>query len=106
MQNQAWYEKTAGQEIIKINGATDDWYRVEWNDSSAGFVREKQVSTLPLKKQQLKTPLRLLDQPETNSPAIVSLKAGDEITLLGLRNNFFRVTHGKFAGWVHAAALD
>ena len=98
--------KTAGQEIIKINGATNDWYRVEWNDSTAGFVREKQVSNNPLKKQQLKTALRLLHQPQTDSPAIVSLKAGDEITLVGLKNNFFRVTHGKLSGWIHAASLD
>lgn len=42
--------KSSARELVKVNAATADWYRVEWSDSSFGFVQEKKIEYFAGKK--------------------------------------------------------
>jgi murein DD-endopeptidase MepM/ murein hydrolase activator NlpD len=98
--------KSSASDLVKVNAATADWYRIEWNDSSFGFVPEKKLSIMPAKKQVANIALKLLAYPNTDAPSQTGIDKGRQIALIGKKDDFFLVRYGELQGWVHREGLE
>jgi hypothetical protein len=92
--------KVKSSELLKIVGATSDWYRVSVNDSVTGFIPGKQLSQIPLQKKNIRNSERLLHSPDTATPAMKMIAAGSTIEILGRRGNFIYVKDKADYGWL------
>jgi murein DD-endopeptidase MepM/ murein hydrolase activator NlpD len=98
--------KSTATELVKVNAATADWYRVQWSDSSFGFVPEKKLSISPLKKQLTNIPSKLLAHPDSDAPSQTGIDKGRQISLIGKKDDFFLVRYGELQGWIHREELE
>ncbi len=98
--------KSNEREVMKINGATSDWYRVEWADSLFGFIQEKKLIASPIKNQSMQKTAKLLTQPNAAAPARKAIEKGEQIALIGKTNEYYFVQYGDEKGWINIAALD
>ena len=98
--------KSADKELMKIISATGDWYRVEWNDSSYGFIPENKLTAAAFKNQSLQNTARLLSGPYAEAPAKTALQKGQQIALIGRKNEYYLVQYGDEQGWINTFDID
>jgi murein DD-endopeptidase MepM/ murein hydrolase activator NlpD len=97
--------KQASGAIMSVAGAADNWYRVLLPDGLQGYVNSSLVTTEILRRQNLKKPQRIFDQPDSSAAARLTAEAGNTIEVLGLFRDYYLVDFKNTRGWVPVRQL-
>ena len=92
-------KKTIPGQVMRVNGASRNFYKVNINGSS-GYVLGTTVTVAPLMKEKTKSITRLLDQPQVNAAALAVIPANQEISIMGVHEDFYRVKFKDEIGWI------
>lgn len=92
--------------ILRVNGATGNWYSVELPDGMIGFIQSKTVvpTTKPLRKFKINLAQQnVLDAPDTLAPVKFKLDEGSTASLLGDFGGYHLIiSQDEQTGWVPA----
>ncbi|WP_082120755.1 M23 family metallopeptidase [Pedobacter sp. BMA] len=90
--------------VLRINGATGNYYRAELPDGSSGFIPIDGVvqSSKPLRKIKINAQQQqVYNEPDTLAPVKLHLKTGETVSLLGNFNNYQLVSNEQNeVGWI------
>lgn len=90
--------------IMYVNAANSNWYSVQLPNGLAGFIQNKQVSSLanPLRKFKIKVPLKpVYDQPDSLAAVKLSFSAGNTVDVLGSFSSYYLIAGSdKERGWI------
>ena len=92
-------KKTIPGQIMRVTGASRNFYKVNL-DGTSGYVLGTTVTGAPLMKEKTKTITRLLDHPQVNAAAKTLIPANQEISIMGVHEDFYRVKYKDETGWV------
>ena len=84
---------------MRVSGASRNFYKVNINGSS-GYVLGTTVTVAPLLKEKTKSITRLLDYPQVNAAAITVIPSNQEISIMGVHEDFYRVKFKDETGWI------
>ncbi len=91
--------------VIKVEAATDGWYKISLPDGTNGYISSRDVAaTTTLRKVNLKQQQPLLDAPDSaNSAQKLLLRTGDQVNIKGSFRNYYLVTDSQEnTGWIEA----
>lgn len=90
--------------VLRINGATGNYYRAELPDGGSGFIAGGELvqANKPLRKIKINAQQQqVYNEPDTLSPVKLHLKTGETVSLLGNFNNYQLVSNGQNeVGWI------
>ncbi|WP_205510168.1 M23 family metallopeptidase [Longitalea arenae] len=86
--------------IIKLQAATDQFYKVQLPDSTIGLVAGSAISVSPLQQRRLSQVLPLLNAPDSNAAVKMPLESGSTVSLLGAYKDYFFVEWQDKQGWI------
>jgi len=89
--------------VVRVEGATADWYRVGLPDGTRGFViaRGTQALETPIRRHQLDVTTRVRQRPGSTSTPIADLEPDVRVPVLGQYDEHLLIrTPGGREGWV------
>src|SRR5688572_12292334 len=88
--------------VVHVDGAVQDWYRVQLPDGTAGFVRGRLTESTAQPVRMVRAgAVQLLDRPMVTAAPIADLAAGPRLPVLGRFGDFLfvRTVDGR-EGWI------
>jgi len=87
---------------LRVDAATDDWYKVTLPNGEAGFVNGNAVNKLnPLRAINIKLSQPLLDKPDSVAGGVkTTLATGDKADILAAFDNYYLVSNHGQTGWI------
>ncbi|MCG2616892.1 peptidoglycan DD-metalloendopeptidase family protein [Terrimonas sp. NA20] len=97
--------KPASGTIMKVAGASENWYRVLLPDGLEGYVNSTLVTTDVMRRQSLKRAERMLDQPDSTAAARLTVESGITVDVLGQFSGYYLVDYNNTRGWISVRQL-
>jgi peptidoglycan LD-endopeptidase LytH len=88
--------------LIRIEGATDNWYKVSLPNGQTGYVDHSTVSSLKkIKNHLLHIQQPLYDKPDTSAARKTILAKGENVDVIGVFGDYYFVnTKDEMYGWI------
>ncbi|MBC7902627.1 MAG: hypothetical protein H7Y27_04365, partial [Gemmatimonadaceae bacterium] len=88
--------------IITPIAATGTWYKIELPDGRQGFIATNAVRSTaqPITTEQIKSDMRLFDQPDTTAAIKTQIPNGTSIDVIGRFDQFKLIRSGANKGWI------
>lgn len=87
-------------DIVHIQSATANFYKIILPDGREGFINFDMVAATALRKQKIMVSKKLLDSPFIDAPAITTIAANNEVEVRGMFNRFMMVKYKNIEGWL------
>jgi len=93
----------AQNQVVQVNGAAKDWYRITLPDGKTGFIKGRSIKKVaPIRSITIKNDQQeLYEGPDNRSPVKTYLSSGMKVSLLGEYRNYQLVSNeGQQTGWI------
>ena len=92
--------KTEPGQVLRVIAATENFYKVTMPGGNEGYIPGSALTNKALKKQNIITPTRLLDQPDAAAASMITIPSGTEVSVIGTHNDFNFIQYKELKGWV------
>jgi murein DD-endopeptidase MepM/ murein hydrolase activator NlpD len=93
-------EKMETGHVMKVTGATENFYKIKLPDDREGFINGAALTSKNLRNLTLKSATRLLDSPSLAAAAKTTIRDGTQVTILGQYEDFYLVSYENWEGWI------